>query len=112
MVVWSDYYRLSAEDVEALETTDNSSGTHPYVLTVYTKGGNKFSVRYANQQSRRAAMLDISRQIDSEKRRDIEKIHNALFIAQDSINRIDKRQIRIWRQLRDLLGAKIDEEQC
>lgn len=112
MVVWSDYYRFSAEDVEAIGTTDNSSGTHPYVLTVYTKIGNKFSVSYADKQSRKATMVDLSRQIDSEKRRDAEKIHNALFIVQDSIKRIDKRQIRIWRQLRDLLGAKVDEEQC
>ena len=55
-------------------------------------------------------MLDLSRQIDSEKRRDAEKIYNALYILRDTVNRIDKRQLRIWRQLRDLLGLNVEEE--
>lgn len=87
-----------------------ASGTHPYTLTVYLKSGKSFSVSYMDKQSRRAAMLDLSRQIDSEKRRDAERIHNALYILRDSVNRIDKRQLRIWRQLRDLLGLNMEEE--
>lgn len=110
MVVWSDYYRFSAEDVEALGVDDKTSGTHPYTLTVYLKSGRSLSVGYTDKQSRRATMLDLSRQIDSERRLDAEKIHNALYILRDSVNRIDKRQIRIWRQLRDLLGLNVEEE--
>ena len=110
MVVWSENYRFSAEDVEALGIDDKTSGTHPYTLTVYLKSGKSFSVSYMDKQSRRAAMLDLSRQIDSEKRRDAEKIHNALYILQNSVNRIDKRQLRIWRQLQDLLGKNVEEE--
>ena len=110
MVVLCDYYRFSAEDVEALGVDDKTSGTHQYMLTVYLKSGRSFSVSYKDKQSRRAAMLDISRQIDSERRRDAEKIHNALYILLDSVKRIDKRQLRIWRQLRDLLGLNVEEE--
>ena len=110
MVVWSDYYRFSAEDVEALAVTDNTSGTHPYVLTVHFKSGNRLAVNYANKGSRRAEMLDLSRQIDSEKRRDAEKIQNALFLLQGSANRIEKRQLRIWKQLKALLGVQPEEE--
>lgn len=110
MIVWSEYYRFSAEDVEALGVDDKTSGTHPYTLTVYLKSGKSFSVSYMDKQSRRSAMLDLSRQIDSEKRRDAEKIYNALYILRDTVNRIDKRQLRIWRQLRDLLGLNLEEE--
>lgn len=110
MVVWSDYYRFSAEEVEALGVDDKTSGTHPYTLTVYLKSGRSFSVSYTDKQSRRAAMLDLSRQIDGEKRWDAEKIHNKLFLLQDSVSRIDKRQLRIWRQLRDLLGLQTEED--
>ena len=109
MVVWSDYYRFSAEDVEALGVEDKTSGTHPYTLTVYLKSGKSFSVSYMDKQSRRSAMLDLSCQIDSEKRRNAEKIHNALYILRDSVNRIDKRQLRIWQQLKALLGVKVEE---
>lgn len=106
MVVWSDYYRFSAEEVEAIGTTDNTGGSHPFVLVVYLKSGNKFSVSYTDKKLRQAAMTDLCRQIDGEKRRDVEKIHNRLFLLEDSVNRIDKRQLRIWRQLKELLGLK------
>lgn len=110
MVAWSDYYRLSAEEVEAIRIEDSASNTHPYKLTVYLKSGNILSVNYADKQSRKVAMIDLSRQIDSEKRRDTEKIHNSLYILRDSVNRIDKRQLRIWRQLKALLGVKAEGE--
>lgn len=109
MVTWSEYYRFSAENVEALAVTDNTSGTHPYVLTVHFKSGNKLAVSYTDKSSRKVAMLDLSRQIDSEKRRDAEKIQNALFLLQGSANRIEKRQLRIWKQLKELLGVQPEE---
>ena len=109
MIVWSDYYRFSAEEVEAIGITDNTGGSHPFVLVVYLKSGNKFSISYVDKKSRQAAMTDLCRQIDGEKRRDAEKIHNKLFLLQDSVSRIDKRQLRIWRQLRDLLGLNVEE---
>lgn len=110
MVAWSEHYRFPAESVEAIGTSDGTSGTHPFMLTVYLKSGKTLSVSYADKQSRKVAMLDLSRQIDSEKRRDAEKIHNSLYILRDSVNRIDKRQLRIWRQLKSLLGVKVEDE--
>lgn len=110
MIIWSDYYRLSAEEVEAIGTSESADRTHPYILTVYLKSGNKFSVSYIDKKSRQAAMTDLSRQIDSEKRRDAERIQNALFLLQDCANRIDKRQLRIWRQLHNLMGLQTEED--
>lgn len=106
MVVWSEYYRFSAKEAEAIGTSEKTGSSHPYALTVYLKSGNRFSVSYTDESSRRAAMVDLCRQIDAENRRDAEKIHNALFLLRDSVNRIDKRQLRIWRLLRDLLDLK------
>lgn len=111
MVTWSDYYRFSEDSVEAIGTADNTGGTHPYVLTVYLKSGNKMSVSYADKQSRRAAMLDLSRQIDSAKRKDAEGVRCTLYQLQGSINRIDKRQLRIWKQLKVLLGVNVEESE-
>lgn len=111
MVAWSEHYRFPAESVEAIGTSDGTSGTHPYMLTIYLNSGRTLSVSYTDKQSRKAAMLDLSHQIDSEKRRDAEKIHNALFILRDSVNRIDKRQLRIWRQLHSLLGVTVEDLQ-
>ena len=110
MIAWGECYRFSAAEVEAIGTVDKTDGTHPYVLTVHLKSGNKLSICYGDKQSRKVAMLDLSRQIDSENRRDAEKIHNALYLLRDSVNRIDKRQLRIWRQLKELLDIKAEED--
>lgn len=109
MINWSDCYFFCAEEVEALGKSDNMGCSHPYTLTVYLKSGKSLSINYANTQSRKADMIDLSRQIDREKRRDMEKIHKSFYLLRDSVNRVDKRQLRIWRQLRDLLGVKVED---
>ena len=40
---------------------------------------------------------------------DIEKIISLLYQLRSNIERLDKRQLRIWRQLRDLLNGKTEE---
>lgn len=112
MINWSDHYRFSAEEVEAIGTSTGETVTHPFVLTVYFKSGRKLSVSYVDMKSRKTAMLDLSRQIEREKRNDAEKIHHALYLLQDVTNRMDKRQLRIWRQLKALLGVEDQDEQA
>ena len=109
MVVWSEHYMFSAEEVEAIGKSDSGIGSHPYMLTVYFKSGNKLSINYPSIHSSKEAMSDLRRQIDREKRQDTEKIHNALYLLMDSIGRIDKRQLRIWKQLKTLLGVNVEE---
>lgn len=109
MVVWSSYYCFPADSVEAIGTSNGTTATHPHMLTVYLKSGKALSVSYADERSRKEAMADLSRQIDIENRRDAERIHNSLYILRDSVNRIDNRQLRIWRQLKALLGVKVEE---
>ncbi len=110
MVVWGEFYRFSAEEVESIGASTVESNTHPFLLTVYFKSGKNLSVCYGTEKHRKAAMIDLARQIDSEKRRDAEKIHIALSLLQGGVNRMEKRQLRIWRQLKELLGIKTEEE--
>ena len=109
MIVWSSYYRFCADEIEAIGTSDSGTGTHPFVLTVYFKSGLKLSVSYVDMEQMKATMLDLTRQIDREKKSDAEKIHNALYLLRDVTNRMDKRQLRIWKQLKTLLGVKVEE---
>lgn len=110
MVAWGEYYRFSAEEVEVIGTAETENRTHPFMLTIYFKSGNKISVNYAAEKQRKAAMIDLAWQVDTEKRRDAEKIHIALSLLQGGVNRMEKRQLRIWRQLKELLGLKVDGE--
>lgn len=111
MIVWSKYYRFPAEEVSCVEATSNNGETKfPYKLTVYLKSGTSFAVSYADEKSRSKDMDSIVRQVDIARRNDYEKLYNQIYLLRDTISRIDKRQLRIWRQLRDLLGVKPMEE--
>lgn len=111
MIIWNEYYRFAAKEVEAIGTSERTSSTHPYVLTVYLKSGNKFAVSYADEVSRRNEASNLSRQIDMELKRDSETIIKTLFLLLDTTKRIDKRQLRIWKQLKDLLGLKMEDSE-
>ena len=110
MVNLENLYCFSAEEVAAIGTSEIAGSTHQFALTVYLKNENKFSVRYVDSDARNAAMHNLERQIDREKKQDFEKMHNKLFLLQDAINRVDKRQLRIWRQLKALLGVETEGE--
>ena len=111
MVVWSEYYRFSAEEVEAIDTSEQNNSEFPCVLTVYLKSGNKLSICYVDKNSRKIAMIDLSRQIDAEKKQRFEGLQNTLHILEGTVNRMDRRQLRIWQQLKRLLGIKEGDDQ-
>lgn len=108
MVVFSSYYIFSAEEVECIMLSDSGIGSHPFRLTVRFKSGKDISVNYGSFSERKEAMNDLARKIEREKRFEAEQTSIALNIIKDSINRIDKRQLRIWQQLKALLGVEGD----
>ena len=109
MIAFSKYYYFSSEDVEYIECANNSAGDYPYRLTIHFKSGTSCSVNYADPKSRETARNNMVREIEYERRADVEKTHNMLTILKNTVERIDRRQLRIWKQLRDLLGLKIEE---
>lgn len=111
MIAFSRYYNFSAEDVECVESTDRDSNEdYPYRLTVHTKSGRSFSVNYKNSESRDTDKAEIVRQVDYQKRQESEKIVSMLYSLKYTVERIDRRELRIWRQLRDLLGIRVEED--
>ena len=112
MVTWGEYYSFAAGEIEAIGTSETQASNFPFVLTVYLKSGVKMSVSYADQGSRSRAKRDLEKQIDREMRSASEGVITKLFIVQDSLNRMDKRQLRIWRQLRELLNLKTEDQEA
>lgn len=111
MIAWSKYYRFPAEEVSCVEASpDSNQAQYPYKLTVHLKGGKSYSVSYADEKSRNKDMDNISRQVAAARRSDYELLYNQVYLLRDALSRVDKRQLRIWRQLRDLLGVKPMEE--
>lgn len=109
MIAFSTYYHFSAEDVESIEETSGEHEDYPYKLTVYLRSGKLYSVSYKYCESRDKARDEIVRQVECQKRADSEKILNSLYLIRSELSRIDRRELRIWRQLRDLLEVRVEE---
>ena len=109
MVSWDNYYKFAAKEVEVIGISDNTSGTHPYVMTVYLKSGNKISISYQDPKRRKAEMLNLTRQIEMECNREGADLRVELLCIKGTVNRIEKRQLRVWKLLKELLGLKGDE---
>lgn len=110
MIAWSKFYNFNAEDVEYIEAIDSTSGDYPYRLTVHLKSGNAISVSYKDSKSRDFARNELVKLVDRAKSEDIEKILSQLTILNYSNERIERRQLRIWRQLKALLGISMEDE--
>ncbi len=104
MIALSKFFNINAEDVEYIEATNSTSGDHPYHLTVHLKSANVLSVSYRDSKSRDSARNELVRLVDQARREDedIEKILS-------TVKRIDRRQLRIWRQIKSLLGISMEE---
>ena len=109
MITWSKYCHFSAESVEYIMTSDNGVVNYPYQLIVHFKSSKSYTISYATADARDSAIKDLVRQIERERNADIEKIISLLYQLRSNTERLDKRQLRIWRQLRDLLNGKTEE---
>lgn len=110
MIAFSQYYNFSAEDVECIEVTTVESADFPYRLVVHLKSGKQLSVSYKDSKSRDNAKLEMVRQVERQRRSDLEQIFSLFHSLRYTVERIDKRELRIWRQLRDLLGIRVEED--
>lgn len=103
MVEFESYYSFAADQVECVRTSKGESKTHPFILTVYLKSGRELTVSYTKQKDRDEAKRILLNRISYELQSNYEKLYNKLYSLDDAVKRIDKRQLRIWRQLKALL---------
>lgn len=110
MINFDTYYSFAAYQVEYI-SAESGSDIHPYALAVYLKSGKRLCVNYKSRKDRDNAKQLMVNRIESELRRDREQILNRLYLIDDAVKRIDKRQLRVWRQLKALLhlSGEVDE---
>lgn len=107
MVEIGKLYSFSAREIECIEAL-NTNGK--FRLTIHTKSGKSYSVDYVMESARDIAQAGIIRQFDRDVLDVEQRILNRLYLIQTVVERIDKRQPRIWRQLKALLGIKMEDE--
>lgn len=110
MVDFEGYYSFAADQVECVErVTNKDNTTYPFTVYVILKSGRKLGVNYKTQKDADNAKRVIVNRISFALRNDYEQLYNKLYLVEDCVKRIDKRQLRIWRQLRALLHLAVEE---
>ena len=113
MINLDNYYSFPASEVSYIAVNNKDGGyiNHPYELTVNLKSGRGCSISYKNEHDRNEAKRRIVIEIERELRSDTERIQNRLYLIEDKVKRIDRRQLRIWRQLNRLIGVPVEDEE-
>ena len=64
---------------------------------------------YRTEEARKAAYTKLARQVEIGKRQDREDILYRLRLIEACINKTDKRTLRIWKQLQQLLHLESED---
>lgn len=108
MVDFEGYYSFPADQVESVEVYTLSADEMPHKLRVTLKSGRSLVVNYKSKAARDGAKQILCNRIDQELRQESVQISNKLFLVLDYVQRLDKRQFRIWRQLKQLLQLPVE----
>ena len=109
MICFGLYYHFSGEDVEYISLT-NVGVEYPYKLMVFLRSGRSFSVSYKIQKDAEKERDRLVHSVDTERNAQSQRVLSKLQLLDYSMRTIDRRQLRIWRQLKALLGVTVDEE--
>lgn len=113
MIEFSSYYFIQEEDVEAIIKTENPNQEYPFVLIIRVRSGRDYSVSYQSKEARDNSARQFARQVKvsvHDGDRNLEAIFNRLYLMDDRLRRVDKRGLRIWQQLKALLGVEVEEK--
>ena len=106
MVNFEGYYSFPADQVESVEVYTLSTDEMPYKLKIALKSGRYLTVAYKNKAKRDGAKQILCNRIDQELRQDNIQILGKLLSIDAKTDRMEKRQLKIWRQLKQLLHIK------
>lgn len=64
MINFGGYYYIQESDIEAIEMRqDNDSNAYPFVLTICTRTGKRYQLRYQTKTERDATAADMARTV-------------------------------------------------
>lgn len=109
MVTLNKYYHFSANEIEYVEVS-TVPGDFPYRITVHLKSGAQVSVDYKAESNRDSDRYNLIQQIECEQKKDFERLWSEIYLLKGDVKTLNHRQLRIWRQLRDILKVKVEED--
>lgn len=113
MVEFGGRYYIDPAQVEYIGICDRDGAIiaddHPYDLTVYLLSGKSLGLRYRTKAERDNERRKLVNTIQRERTNYEETMLCKLRLIQSDVSRIDKRQLRVWQQLKKLLGIQPEE---
>ena len=108
MIDFEGYYLVPPDQVAYIETR-RGGGDAQYGLFLGLTGGKELGVWYRTEEARKAADTKPARQIERGKRQEAEDLLHRLRVIEACVNKTDKRTLRIWKQLQQLLHLESEE---
>lgn len=108
MIDFEGFYSVDAEQVEFISMR-NGTGETPYGLFLTLRSGKELGIWYRTELSRKQGKERIVREVECDRRRKELDIQGQLATNMRVVERTEKRQLRIWRQLKELLGVEPEE---
>ena len=99
---------IAEEEVSYIEAAGSTNPQYPYKLTVWLKNGNALSVVYRDKGARDQQCWRLASLIERERNAHNEKVENRLYLIEDAARRMDKRQLKIWKMLNELLTKEVN----
>lgn len=90
-----------------------NEGEYPFSLKVRTRDGKEYGVSYKDKETRNRMALEIAEKVERvtrKKERVLESIYNKLYLMEEQTRRTEKRTLSIWKQLKAILGVKVEEK--
>lgn len=109
MIEFGGQYLVNEERIEYIGTRDGTE-EYPFCLYIRLKSGQELGVLYRTELLRKQASALLARAIEDEHRDYAERIICRLGVIERKIGTLDKRQMRIWRQLKTLMGVNTEEK--
>ena len=95
---------IAAEEISFIEAAESTNPQYPYKLTVWMRSGKSLAVVYRDKGARDQQRGRLALQIDRERHAHEEKQELYLYRIEEVVRRMDKRQLKIWKMVNELLA--------
>ena len=109
MVRFDEDHYFDANEIAYVRKKNDLSEKYLYQIFVGMKNGKEYGVSYLNEKDRDDEHCRLIYDIERERRQPTENLRWEIKAIKNALGTMDKRQKRIWRQLKDLLNLKEEE---
>lgn len=109
MIEFGSDSAIAESEIVCIRAEQSGREDYPYRLVARIKNGQEYGVDYKEKKDRDTERRRVVAEIELKNRKSKEATEVKLLQPKNGIERLERRPKRIWRQLKDLLGVKVEE---